>query len=401
MVLSGREYQRRWKKKQEAKNKKQVAVMLSETTYNRLKKIKKHTRQNFSAIIDKSVMSLPELDDSRIRDGHSEEKIQSLIFSNELIETFGSDLIKAQVPVGIESDSRFHSKAVYKGSEKRLQFVLNNCRDAIFWADSKTDNFKYLSPSTATVFGYSVEELKVLRPSNTLPLVHPDDQKSVEKFFDPHKSVDPEEIGSTIEYRIRNMKKGYIWVSTSQSVLFDEKNEPVAIIGITRDVHSQKLAELALQKFHDELEKRIRERTASLEKANTALALMLKKEQELKTEIEDKILANLKELVSPYIEKLKTTRLDSRQKKFLGMMELNLTKIVSSFLRKLSSKFLSLTPAEIQVADLIRHGKSTKDIAELLDLSVRTIECHRAHVREKIGIKNKRISLRSQLMSFE
>ncbi len=111
--------------------------------------------------------------------------------------------------------------------------------------------------------------------------------------------------------------------------------------------------------------------------------------------------SSLKELVFPYMEKLKITRLDRRQKKFLGMMELNLNKIVSPFLRKLSLKFLSLTPSEIQVADLIRHGKTTKEIAELLNLSVRTIECHRVNVRKKIGIKNKRTNLRSHLMSFE
>ncbi len=402
MALSGKELQRRWRRKQEAKNKKQVAVMLSEETCTRLKKIKELTIQNFSAIIDKAVMSLQVPDDSQIGYGQSGDKLtKSPDFSNNFIETFGPDLTEAHVQIGGEGDSRIHSEAVYKESEKKLQFVLKNCRDAIWWADVKTDKYKYFSPSAKTVFGYKVEELKTLRATETLRLVHPDDRRRVEKFIFTLKPVDPEEIGSTIEYRTKHPKSGYIWVSTSQTVLFNEKNEPAAIIGITRDIHRRKQTELALQKLYDDQEKKIRERTASLEKANTALTLMLKKEQELKTKLEDKILANLKELVLPYMDKLKITRLDSKQKKFLGLMELNLSKIVSPFLRKLSSNFLSLTPAEIQVADLIRHGKTTKDIAELLNLSVRTIECHRANVRNKIGIKNKRTSLRSHLMSFE
>jgi DNA-binding CsgD family transcriptional regulator len=157
---------------------------------------------------------------------------------------------------------------------------------------------------------------------------------------------------------------------------------------------------LALQKIYNELEEKVTERTASLKNANTALTLMLKKEQELKTELEDKILANLKELVLPYMEKLKITRLDSRQNDYLGMMELNLNKIVSPFLRKLSSRFLGLTPTEVQVADLIRHGKTTKDIAELLNLSIRTIEFHRANIRKKIGIRNQKTNLRSYLLSL-
>jgi PAS domain S-box-containing protein len=402
MALPGKELQRRWRKKQEAENKKQVAVMLSKETYKRLKDIKDQTRQNFSTIMDKAVMSLPVTDDSRIVYGRSKPKpSRSTDLSKEFVQTFGPDLSEARVQIG-ESHGRIHSEAAYKKeSEKKLQFVLKNCRDAIWWADIKTDEYKYFSPSARTVFGYKIAELKKLRATETLRLVHPDDRERVEKLILTHKPVDPEEIGSTVEYRTKHPKSGYTWVSTSQTVLFNKKNEPAAIVGITRDIHRRKQTELALQKLHDDLEKKIVERTASLEKANTALTLMLKKEQELKTQLENKILANLKELVLPYMEKLKITRLDTRQKKFLSMMELNLSKIVSPFLRKLSSKFLSLTPAEIQVADMIRHGKTTKEIAELLGLSVRTIESHRANVRKKIGIKNKKTSLRSHLMAFE
>ena len=147
--------------------------------------------------------------------------------------------------------------------------------------------------------------------------------------------------------------------------------------------------------------KQLREREASLEEANIALTLMLKKEHELKTKLEGNILSNLKELVLPYVEKLKKTHLDRRHKNYIDIMESNLNKIVSPFSRELSSRFLGLTPTEIQVADLIRHGKNTKETAEMLNLSDRTIEFHRANIRKKIGLKDRKISLRSYLMSFE
>ena len=83
------------------------------------------------------------------------------------------------------------------------------------------------------------------------------------------------------------------------------------------------------------------------------------------------------------------------------ILESNLSEAVSPFLHRLSSKYLGLTPMEIRVASLIKQGKSTKEIAELFGLSLRTIESHRESIREKIGIKNKKANLRTHLISMD
>jgi len=56
-----------------------------------------------------------------------------------------------------------------------------------------------------------------------------------------------------------------------------------------------------------------------------------------------------------------------------------------------------LTPREIQVADLIRNGRSNKEIAALLFLSVGTVEFYRDRIRNKLDIKNKKTNLRAYL----
>jgi DNA-binding CsgD family transcriptional regulator len=126
----------------------------------------------------------------------------------------------------------------------------------------------------------------------------------------------------------------------------------------------------------------------------------LKKREEDKTELEDNVLTNVKELVEPYFEKIKKTKLDDHQEVFLSIIESNLKEIISPFTRKMSMKYLNLTPTEIRIANLIRHGSSSKKIAELQNVSPRTIDTHRKNIRRKIGLQGQRGNLRSHLLSL-
>ena len=50
------------------------------------------------------------------------------------------------------------------------------------------------------------------------------------------------------------------------------------------------------------------------------------------------------------------------------------------------ARFASLTPKERQIADLVVAGKSSPKIAEDLEISVRTVENHRARLMEKLHV---------------
>ncbi len=149
------------------------------------------------------------------------------------------------------------------------------------------------------------------------------------------------------------------------------------------------------------LERMVRERTANLEEVNTALRVLLKKRDEDKTELEEKILFNVRELVLPYLEKIRNSRLDEAQQTQLGIAESNLNDILSPFLRGVSLRFRHFTPTEIQVANLVKQGRATKEIAEVLNLSTKTIEFHRENIRKKVGIKNQKVNLRTFLLSVQ
>lgn len=176
---------------------------------------------------------------------------------------------------------------------------------------------------------------------------------------------------------------------------------------LEKEAARRKQAEEALRQARDSLERKVKERTKELEiktnnlaEVNTALEVLLNKREEDKTGLENDILLNVREMILPYVEKLKKTDLDEQQEAFLNIIEANLNEIISPFIRGLSLKFLDLTPTEIQIANLIIIGKASKQIAEILDKSPRTIDTHRKNIREKIGLKKKRANLRSRLLSM-
>jgi DNA-binding CsgD family transcriptional regulator len=99
----------------------------------------------------------------------------------------------------------------------------------------------------------------------------------------------------------------------------------------------------------------------------------------------------------PYLDKLTTSKLDAKLATYVGILKSNLNDIVSPFSRRVYSDNLKLTRAEIQISNLIKQGMDTKEIAELLNLSITTIESHRRNIRKKFGLKTRRQNLRTYL----
>ena len=163
-----------------------------------------------------------------------------------------------------------------------------------------------------------------------------------------------------------------------------------------RERAERKMAEEALKKREQALELISR----SLEEANTALKVLLQHREEDKAILEEQVLANVRKLVLPYLENLKHLNLNENQAAQVKIIEENIKKIVSPFLRNLTSNYLDLTPREIQVANLVKEGKTTKEMTELLNISATAVDFHRKNLRSKFGIKNKKTNLMAFLSSL-
>jgi len=85
---------------------------------------------------------------------------------------------------------------------------------------------------------------------------------------------------------------------------------------------------------------------------------------------------------------------------YLNILKSNLVDILSPFLRNLAIRHSGLTPKEIEVGNLVKEGKNTKEIADLLNTTKRAVEFHRHSLRKKLGLKNTKANLRSYLMSL-
>jgi PAS domain S-box-containing protein len=278
-------------------------------------------------------------------------------------------------------------------SERRYQNMVENALVGIYTSNLKGD-LLYVNKAMAHIFEY--QPVRDMIPKNTSAAYKnlADRKTLLEKL---KKSGLVENFEFEISTRTGKTKNVVL-----NAVLHHD-----TICGMVMDISVQKKAEEELRKAHSQLECRVAERTKELkrqtrhlEEANTALKVLLQKRDEDKKALEEKVLANVKELILPYVEKIKGKVTDQMQLAYLGVLESNLDDIISAFSAKLSSRYFSLTSAEIQVADLVRHGKSTKEISNLLHLSVKTVETHRMNIRKKLGLNRQKTNLHTYLLSM-
>lgn len=196
--------------------------------------------------------------------------------------------------------------------------------------------------------------------------------------------------GTPVRYdeQIRAAGGQLIWIDFSLQPLWDENGKVVFLVPSANVITERKQAEGNLQLYSKELEE-----------TNSALKVLLRQRENDRKEMEEKVLANVKQLILPHIDILKRSRQripeDVAQ---IRIMESNLNEIVSSFSIDLFCR--NLTPKEMLIANLIKEGLQDKDIAGSLNLSIDTVKAHRRNIRRKLGITGKKINLRSFLYNY-
>jgi FixJ family two-component response regulator len=160
---------------------------------------------------------------------------------------------------------------------------------------------------------------------------------------------------------------------------------------------------IAILELKAKLERIDREKQAlrELQEVNTALRVVLRTQEEDKNQLCASIIANTRQFILPYVDKLRGCHLDQTQRLYLDILESNIKEISSPLITKLSQKYPDLTHMEMQIAGLIKSGKRNKEMAEILGVSINTIMTHRHHLRKKLDLQKDNSNLRSYLQSID
>jgi PAS domain S-box-containing protein len=305
----------------------------------------------------------------------------------------GSDV---RVTVVRDIDAQVKAEAALRESERHLRSLMESASNFVLFRlrhcpeNPCQPQQVFISPSIAEI----VDLTKVSDFQSWLKMIHPDDK---DRLLDAgRKLLETHRLDEMVRILDRS-EKGWRWLHIISVAVTDETDDNLFLNGIILDITSKMETTAALKVREEELKKR----TESLSDVNTALEVLLRKREADRLEVEEKLLSNIKSLILPYLEKLKTSRLDDRQQIYLNLVEANLNELISPLSRRMSRYYLNFTPLEIQVANLVKEGKTTKDIAIILGLSIRTIEAVRYTIRRKLGIKKKRSNLRSYLLSID
>jgi len=283
-------------------------------------------------------------------------------------------------------------------SDRRYQELVDMMPVTIFEVDT-AGNYLLLNREGLKLLGCSRQDLKGL---NSVELLVEEDRARARLNFS--RVLAGEDTGPN-EY-IARVHGGREIPVTLHSTRIVRGGSVVGLRGYVIDMSERKKAEDALKKAYAEMENKVVERTRELQQkseelleVNTALRVLLRHRQAERKELEESIQINAMDRILPYLEKLARSRLSERQRNWLAIAVSHLNELASPSEFNLQKGQEKLTPAEIQVADLVKNGKTSKEIAEILNIAVRTVESHRKNIRRKLGLKNKRANLRSHLSS--
>ncbi len=236
--------------------------------------------------------------------------------------------------------------------------------------------------------------------------VHPDDLSRL--LRERTRAVEAGAALFRCEYRFVCASGRTGWVEEQTRPVHDPDGTLAGYVGTLADITARKEQERFLARHSEELEARVRERTAELlaqagrlAEMNAALKVLLRQREEDRDELEQTVLANVRRRVLPVLDRLDAQCRAGEAQTLLADLRQGLGELTAPFCHRLATACQALTPAEIRVAELIREGLTTKEIAVRLQVGTSTIDSHRHQIRRKLGLGDRHANLRASLLALE
>lgn len=226
-----------------------------------------------------------------------------------------------------------------------------------------------------------------------LPQIRPADRKRLHHFV---RAATPEKPSNRETQSVTNSRGKQLWLDWCRRAFFDNEGRLYEVQAVGTDITELKNAEEALRAS----EKALRSKNAELEKKNIALKEVLEQIEEQKQRIKDNVIANVDHCLLPALQHLRSRASVDEIEKCADLLERNLTTLTTSFGRRITQHSLGLTRREIEICAMISNGLTSKEIADLLHISINTVGRHRNSIRRKAGITNDKVNLHSHLHSL-
>ena len=276
---------------------------------------------------------------------------------------------------------RRRSQEALRESEEKFKTVTEQSPNMIFI--NRRGRVVYANRKCEQIMGYSRDEFYA-PDFDFMLLIAPESRDLIRANYKKHLRG---EEAAPYEYALidRHGRKIDV-IITTKLIHYDGER---SILGIVTDISERK-----------DKDRRLKQQAKNLEEVNTALKVILEQREKEKAELKESLLVSIKRLVYPYIEKLEKKGVDDDVQTYVNVIRSNLNGIVSPLAGSLSSRYYQLTPSEIQIADLIKEGKTSKEIAGMLNISPKAVSFHRGNLRKKLGLSNKKTNLRTHLLTF-
>ncbi|MDD5711347.1 MAG: PAS domain S-box protein, partial [Smithellaceae bacterium] len=268
-------------------------------------------------------------------------------------------------------------------NEERYRLYFESISDILFTTDL---NFKILdvSPSIKRILGYEAKDFIGATPTSLKIITVSSLKKALTEV---RRVMDGEVITSSeLEFVTRNGERKF---GELRGAPIYRQGKISGYVFVARETTERNRVETELAA-----------KSKRLEETNTALKVLLRQMEEDKAEMEAVFVENIKKTVLPYVEKLKGIHINTPFDSYVDAMEVNLGNILSPFVHKLNASLAKLTPREIEIANLIKDGRTTKEIAEMLNISPASVDLHRNHIRRKLGLSNSDVNLQHYLSTL-
>jgi len=294
----------------------------------------------------------------------------------------------AVISVARDITERLEMERSLRESEGRFRAVFDSAKDCIFIKDTNLA-YTFVNPCMRELFGLSSEEMIGKKDRD---LFGEADGREINR-------VDMRVLAGEIveEEHTRTVNGDRMTFHVIKVPMRDSSGTVMGLCGIARNITERKRFEEALRDKERQLEMQAK----NLEEVNTALKVLLDHREEEKRKMQEDIVSKARKLLFPYMEKLERSGIDDDGKIFLSIIRSNLQELISSNVSASGRQYRHLTPMEIQVADLIKQGKTSKEMASMLNISEHAISFHRSNIRKKLGLLHTKTNLGVYLLSDE